>query len=168
MGHKLALQCALLTLNHTTLDEAFSIARATEARFTNLQILEFLRSNPSTLGEAFFRARITEARFEDEKNQAVDTIVGDQEDPNVKGKQKVKKANDREIGNIKDEEGKNVEDQQVSEQTINETSDTITSFQSEVATLEAKGSFYANEEIKETHTRVYKLEKQVEKLPMEL
>ncbi|GJT47411.1 hypothetical protein Tco_0956126 [Tanacetum coccineum] len=65
--------------------------------------------------KAFFRARITEARFEDENIQAVDTIVGDQEDPDVKDKQEVKKADDREINNIKDEEGKNVEDQQDSE-----------------------------------------------------
>ncbi|GJQ96505.1 hypothetical protein Tco_0007644 [Tanacetum coccineum] len=101
-------------LNPTTLDEAFSLARATEARFTNLQILEFLRSYSSTLGEAFFRARITKACFEDENNQAVDTIVGDQEDLDVKDKQ-VKKADDREIENIKDKEGKNVEDQQGSE-----------------------------------------------------
>ncbi|GJV13916.1 hypothetical protein Tco_1359239 [Tanacetum coccineum] len=49
-----------------TLDKAFSLDRATEARFTNLQLLEFLKSNPSTLGEAFFKARIIEARFEDE------------------------------------------------------------------------------------------------------
>ncbi|GJR58115.1 kinase RLK-Pelle-WAK family protein [Tanacetum coccineum] len=67
-------------------------------------------SNPSTLGEAFFKARITEAHVEDENNQAVDTIVGDQEDPEVKDKQDVKKADDREIENIKYEEGKNVKD----------------------------------------------------------
>ncbi|GKC59103.1 hypothetical protein Tco_1086701, partial [Tanacetum coccineum] len=50
--------------NPKTLDEAFSLARATETRFANLDIWEFLRSNPSTLGEDFFKARITEARFE--------------------------------------------------------------------------------------------------------
>nr|GEW52025.1 protein kinase, catalytic domain-containing protein [Tanacetum cinerariifolium] len=96
-------------------NEAFSLARAMKARFTNLQILEFLRSNPSTLREAFFIARITEARFENENSQVVDTIVGDQEDPDMKDKQKVKMANVREIENIKDEEGKNVKDQQDSE-----------------------------------------------------
>ncbi|GKA69326.1 hypothetical protein Tco_0775390 [Tanacetum coccineum] len=73
---KPALQCALLRSNPKTLDEAFSLARATEARFTNLQLLELLRSNPTTLGEAFFRARITDARFEDENNQAADNNVG--------------------------------------------------------------------------------------------
>ncbi|GJT89777.1 hypothetical protein Tco_1078622 [Tanacetum coccineum] len=64
-----------------------------------------------------------------------------------------------EIENVKDEEGKNVEDQQVFEQTINETANTITSLQSEVASLEAKGSLDANKEIKKTHTRVHELEK---------
>nr|GEV27002.1 zinc finger, CCHC-type [Tanacetum cinerariifolium] len=57
-------------------------------------------------------ARITEARFEDENNQAVDTNIGD---PDVKDKQEVKKADDQEIKNIKYEEDKIVEDQQVSE-----------------------------------------------------
>ncbi|GKD47665.1 hypothetical protein Tco_1276641, partial [Tanacetum coccineum] len=73
--------------NPKTLDDAFSLALAAEARFTDLQLLEILMSYPSNLGEAFFRARITEARFEDENNQAVDTNVGDQEDPDVKNKQ---------------------------------------------------------------------------------
>ncbi|GKE09911.1 hypothetical protein Tco_1413462 [Tanacetum coccineum] len=114
-GLKLALQRLLFRSNPKTLDEAFSLALATEARFTNLQLLEFLRSYPSTLGEAFFKARITKARFEDENNQPVDANVGDQEEPEVKDKQEVKNANDQEIENIQDEEGKNVEDQQVSE-----------------------------------------------------
>ncbi|GKE19827.1 hypothetical protein Tco_1431339 [Tanacetum coccineum] len=67
-GLKPALQCALLRSTPNTLDEAFLLARATEARFTNLQHLEFLMSNPSTLGETFFKARITEAHFEDERS----------------------------------------------------------------------------------------------------
>ncbi|GKB75561.1 hypothetical protein Tco_0942456 [Tanacetum coccineum] len=78
-----------------------------------------------------------------------------------------KPADQKEIENVKDEERKNVKDQQVSERTINETADTITSLQSEVASLDAKGSLDANE-IKKDHTRVHELEKQVEKLPMEL
>nr|GEV80794.1 putative reverse transcriptase domain-containing protein [Tanacetum cinerariifolium] len=57
------------------------------------------------------RARITEARFKDENNQAVDTNIGN---TGVKDKQEVKKADDQEIENIKDEEGKIVEDQHVS------------------------------------------------------
>nr|GEY14868.1 myosin heavy chain-related protein [Tanacetum cinerariifolium] len=52
--------------------------------------------------------------------------------------------------------------------TINETEDTITSLQSEVASLDAKGSLDDNEEIKKDHILVHELEKQVEKLPMEL
>ncbi|GJV80099.1 hypothetical protein Tco_1515969, partial [Tanacetum coccineum] len=122
-GLKPALQCALLRSNPTTLDEAFSLARAAETRFTNQQLWELLRSYPLTLGEAFFRACIIEARFEDENNQAVDTNVGDQEDPAVKDKQEVKKVDDQEIENNKDEEGKNEEDQQVSETDDNTNND---------------------------------------------
>ncbi|GJY88585.1 hypothetical protein Tco_0503213 [Tanacetum coccineum] len=84
---KLDLQRLLFRSNPKTLDDAFSLALAVEAHFTDLQLLEILRSYPSNLGEAFFRARITEARFEDENNQAVDNNVGDQEDPDVKNKQ---------------------------------------------------------------------------------
>ncbi|GKF02419.1 hypothetical protein Tco_0029342 [Tanacetum coccineum] len=54
------------------------------------------------------------------------------------------------------------------EQSIKETADTITSLQSEVASLKEKGSLDANEEIKKDHTLVHELEKQVDKLPMEL
>nr|GEU94532.1 hypothetical protein [Tanacetum cinerariifolium] len=54
--------------NPKTLDEAFSLARAIEARFTNLQLLEFSKSNPSTLGEAFFKAYITDAHFENKRS----------------------------------------------------------------------------------------------------
>ncbi|GJS94594.1 hypothetical protein Tco_0801562 [Tanacetum coccineum] len=63
-GLKLDLQCLLLRSNPKTLDEAFSLARAAETRFANLDIWEFLRSNPSTLGEDFFKDRVTEACFE--------------------------------------------------------------------------------------------------------
>ncbi|GKE44910.1 hypothetical protein Tco_1472194, partial [Tanacetum coccineum] len=75
--------------NPTTLDEAFSLTRATEARFTDLQLWELLSSNPTTLGEAFFISRIIGARFEDKYNKAVDNNVGDQENPNVNDKQSV-------------------------------------------------------------------------------
>ncbi|GJZ63880.1 hypothetical protein Tco_0620301, partial [Tanacetum coccineum] len=54
------------------------------------------------------------------------------------------------------------------EETIKETTDTLTSLQGEVASLKAKWSLDANEEIKKDHTLVHELEKQVEKLPMEL
>ncbi|GKD40327.1 hypothetical protein Tco_1260534 [Tanacetum coccineum] len=67
-GLKLDLQCLLLRSNPKTLDEAFSLTRAAETRFANLDIWEFLRSNPLTFGEAFFKARITEARFEDKRS----------------------------------------------------------------------------------------------------
>ncbi|PWA83440.1 hypothetical protein CTI12_AA168300 [Artemisia annua] len=54
------------------------------------------------------------------------------------------------------------------EQTIKEKADSITSLRSEVASLEAKGSLDANEEVKKAQTRAHELEKQVEKLQMEL
>ncbi|GKA59643.1 hypothetical protein Tco_0758956 [Tanacetum coccineum] len=113
-GLKPFLQCALLKSNPTTLNEAFSLARVTEARFTNLQLLELLKSNPTTLGEAFSRSLIIEAHFLDKNNQAVDNNVRNQEDPNVNDKQEVKKVDDQEIENVKDEEGNNAQDQQVS------------------------------------------------------
>nr|GEW34246.1 myosin heavy chain-related protein [Tanacetum cinerariifolium] len=127
-----------------------------------------LVSRPTTLGNVFSLARIIETRFEDTNNQAVDNNGGDKKDPNVNEKQKVKNADDQDIENIKDEGCKNVKDQQVSEQTINETADIVKSFQSEVASLDAKGSLDANEEIKKDHTRIHELEEQVEKLPIEL
>ncbi|GJU13028.1 hypothetical protein Tco_1135424 [Tanacetum coccineum] len=86
-------------------------------RFGGVTLSKLLQMGtvPEYSREAFFRARITEARFEDENSQTLDTIVGDQEDPDVKDKQEMEKADDQEIKNIKDEEGKNVEDEQDSE-----------------------------------------------------
>nr|GEW34245.1 myosin heavy chain-related protein [Tanacetum cinerariifolium] len=127
-----------------------------------------LVSMPTTLGNMFSLAHIIEAHFEDTNNQAVDNNGGDKINPNMNDKQEVKKDDDQEIKNVKDEERKNVKDQQVFKQTINETADTITSLQSEVASLDAKGSLDANEEIKKDHTWIHELEKQVEKLPIEL
>ncbi|GKA18139.1 hypothetical protein Tco_0697976 [Tanacetum coccineum] len=69
-GIKPTLQCVLLRSNPKTLGEAFSLARAAEARFMNLLLWELLRSNPTTLGEAFFVACITETRFEDERSSS--------------------------------------------------------------------------------------------------
>ena len=65
-GLKPALQCALLRSNPTTLGEVFSLARAMEARFTDIQLWELLRSNPTTLREALSLARTTEAYLEDQ------------------------------------------------------------------------------------------------------
>nr|GFB20372.1 arginine--tRNA ligase, chloroplastic/mitochondrial [Tanacetum cinerariifolium] len=76
----LQMECALLRSNPTTLGEAFSFVRATEARFTDLQLWKLLRSNPTTLGEAFFKARIIEARFKDERST---TAIGKATDLNT-------------------------------------------------------------------------------------
>ncbi|GJY96610.1 hypothetical protein Tco_0513520 [Tanacetum coccineum] len=78
-GLKPALQCVLLKSNPRTLEEAFSLALAAEARFTHLQLWEFLRSNPSTLGETFFKTRITEARFEIKGSLNADEYIGVEE-----------------------------------------------------------------------------------------
>jgi hypothetical protein len=74
-GLKLDLQCLLLRSNLKTLDEAFSLTRAAETGFTNLDIWEFLRSNPLTLGENFFKAHITEGRFETIAKEEKEHIV---------------------------------------------------------------------------------------------
>ncbi|GKB73020.1 hypothetical protein Tco_0934432, partial [Tanacetum coccineum] len=115
-GLKPTLQCALLTSNPTTLSEAFSLARATEACFAKDALSKLLQR-----GTARFEAIAHEEKATAEK-----------------------------------------------EQSIKETTNTITSLQSDVASLKAKGSLDANEEIKKDHTLVHDLEKQVEKLPMEL
>ncbi|GJZ87918.1 hypothetical protein Tco_0659700 [Tanacetum coccineum] len=64
---------------------------------------------------AFFQKQSDafDALFGDKINQAIDTNDGDQEDPGVKNKQEVKKADGQKIKNVKDEERKNVEDHQV-------------------------------------------------------
>ncbi|GJX48474.1 hypothetical protein Tco_0273664 [Tanacetum coccineum] len=55
---------------------------------------------------AFFQKQSDafDALFGDKINQAIDTNDGDQEDPGVKNKQEVKKADGQEIKNVKDEE----------------------------------------------------------------
>ncbi|GKC14288.1 hypothetical protein Tco_1011070 [Tanacetum coccineum] len=66
-----------------------------------------------------------EALFGDKNNQVVDINDGDQEDPDVKNKQEVKKADGQEIENVKDEERKNVKDHQVFEGDDNTNNDGI-------------------------------------------
>ncbi|KAL8267019.1 hypothetical protein R6Q59_004363 [Mikania micrantha] len=54
------------------------------------------------------------------------------------------------------------------EKIILEKSDSITSLKNEVASLEVKGSLDANEQVKKAHSWVHELEKQVEKLRLEV
>lgn len=54
------------------------------------------------------------------------------------------------------------------EKIIKEKLDSITSLRNEVASLEVKGSLDANEQLKKAHSHVHELEKQVEKLQMEI
>ncbi|GKA39402.1 hypothetical protein Tco_0731953 [Tanacetum coccineum] len=125
-GLKPALQCALLTSNPTTLGEAFSLARATEARFAKDALSKLLQ-------------RGTVAEYQNEFEMLINRAIAHEE----------KATADK-------------------EQSIKETTYTITSLQSDVASLKEKGSLDANEEIKKDHTLVHDLEKQVEKLPIEL
>ncbi|PWA72797.1 myosin heavy chain-related protein [Artemisia annua] len=54
------------------------------------------------------------------------------------------------------------------EKVIKEKSDNVASLRSEVASLKVKGSSDAKEQVKKAHTRAQELEKQVEKLQLEL
>ncbi|KAD4178587.1 hypothetical protein E3N88_27178 [Mikania micrantha] len=54
------------------------------------------------------------------------------------------------------------------EKTIKEKSDSITSLQNDVASLKVKGSSDAKEQVRKVHARSQELEKQVEKLQLEL
>nr|GEU48379.1 hypothetical protein [Tanacetum cinerariifolium] len=98
-------------------EKGFGRLRPTEnansGHSTTISYESFPKANPTYLKDT--KSPYHQGSFEDENNQAVDTNVGDQEEPEVKDKQEVKKADDQEIKNIQDKEGKNVEDQQVSE-----------------------------------------------------
>ncbi|GJU08264.1 ribonuclease H-like domain-containing protein [Tanacetum coccineum] len=130
---------------------------------------ELLASKPLTLGYVFLLARMIEARLED--NRSTTTIakpndlvlVQHLEETTFHKSNKVEETEARVEATMHKEKA-TIE----KEETIKETADTLTSLQSEVASLEAKGSVDANEKIKKDHTLVHELEKQVEKLPMEL
>ncbi|GKA24064.1 ty3-gypsy retrotransposon protein, partial [Tanacetum coccineum] len=130
---------------------------------------ELLASKPLTLGYVFLLARMIEARLEDNRSTATiakpNDLVQAQhlEETTFHKSNKVKETEARVEATVHKENATTEK-----EETIKETTDTLTSLQSEVASLEAKGSLDANEEIKKDHTLVHELEKQVEKLPMEL
>ncbi|GJR07560.1 myosin heavy chain-related protein [Tanacetum coccineum] len=130
---------------------------------------ELLASKPLTLGYVFLLARMIEARLEDNRSTATiakpNDLVQAQhlEETTFHKSNKVKETEARVEATVHKENATTEK-----EETIKETTDTLTPLQSEVASLEAKGSLDANEEIKKDHTLVHELEKQVEKLPMEL
>nr|GEU56403.1 retrovirus-related Pol polyprotein from transposon TNT 1-94 [Tanacetum cinerariifolium] len=109
-----------------------------------LEVVPYLDTTQTGLYQLVLSLRALIERASD----LVDNNGHDKKVYNMNDKQEVKKANDQEIKNVKAEERKNVKDHQVSEQTINETADTITSLQSEVASFDAKGSLDANERSK--------------------
>ncbi|GJS54793.1 hypothetical protein Tco_0628155 [Tanacetum coccineum] len=130
---------------------------------------ELLSLKPLTLGYVFLLARMMEARLED--NRSTTTIakpnyvvhVQHLEETTFHKSNKVEETEARVEATVHKEK-----ETTEKEETVKETSDTLTSLQSEVASLEAKGSVDANEEIKKDHKLVHELEKQVEKLLMEL
>ncbi|GJR38576.1 hypothetical protein Tco_1214260 [Tanacetum coccineum] len=130
---------------------------------------ELLASKPLTLGYVFLLARMIEARLEDNRSTATIAKPNDMvhaqhlEETTFHKSNKVKETEARVEVTVHKENATTEK-----EETIKETTDTLTLLQSEVASLEAKGSLDANKEIKKDHTLVHELEKQVEKLPMEL
>ncbi|GKB47928.1 hypothetical protein Tco_0898681 [Tanacetum coccineum] len=128
-----------------------------------------LASKPLTLGYVFLLARMIEARLEDKRSTTTiakpnDLVqVQNLEEKTFHKSNKVEETEARVEATVHKEK-----ETTEKEETIKETSDTLTSLQSEVASLEAKRSLDANEKVKKAHTRVHGLEKQEEKLPMEL
>ncbi|GKD66061.1 retrotransposon-related protein [Tanacetum coccineum] len=130
---------------------------------------ELLASKSLTLGYVFLLARMIEARLEDKRSTTTIAKPNDMvqiqnlEEKTFHKSNKVEETEARVEATVHKEK-----ETTEKEETIKETSDTLTSLQSEVASLEAKRSLDANEKVKKAHTRVHGLEKQEEKLPMEL
>ncbi|GJZ93662.1 hypothetical protein Tco_0665865 [Tanacetum coccineum] len=160
--------------NPTTLSEAFSSARATEARFVEDALSKRLQRGTVSEYKNEFEMLISQVTGKFESLFTTIYIFG------LKPALQIELLMSRLI--ILGEafslaciiearfeaiahEGKATAEK---EQNIKETSDINTSLQSEVVSLKAKGSLDANEEIKEDHTLVHELRKQEEKLPMKL
>ncbi|GJT02799.1 hypothetical protein Tco_0823968 [Tanacetum coccineum] len=173
-GLKPAQQCALLRSNPTTLSEAFSSARATEPRFAEDTLSKLLQ-------------RGTVAEYQNEFEMLIRQVTGKSESLlttiyisrlKVALQIELLRARPTPLGEafslaciieacleaIVHEEKETAK----KEQSIKETAYTITSLQSKVVSLKEKGSLDANKEIKKDHTLVHELEKQEEKLLMEL
>ncbi|GJT61151.1 myosin heavy chain-related protein [Tanacetum coccineum] len=130
---------------------------------------ELLASKPLTLGYVFLLARMIEACLED--NRSTTTIAKPNDLVHV---QHLEETTFHKSNKVEETEARievtvhNKKATTEKEKTIKETTDTLTSLQSEVASLEAKRSLDANEEVKKSHTRVHGLEKQDEKLLIKL
>ncbi|GJV93245.1 hypothetical protein Tco_1541058 [Tanacetum coccineum] len=173
-GLKPAPQCALLRSNPTTLSEAFSSARATKSHFTEDALSKLLQRGTVAKYQIDFEMLISQITG---KSKSLLTMIYISE-LKVALQIELLRARPTTLGEaftlaciiearfeaIVHEEKATAE----KEQSIKETTYTITSLQSEVASLKAKGSLDANKEIKNDHTLVHELEKQEKKLPMEL
>ncbi|GJV93246.1 hypothetical protein Tco_1541059 [Tanacetum coccineum] len=163
---KPALQCALLRSNPTTLSEAFSSARATKARFTKDALSKLLQRGTVAEYQNDFEMLISQVMG---KSKSLLTTIYISE-LKVALQIELLRARPTTLGEafslaciiearfeaIVHEEKATAE----KEQSIKETTNTITSLQSEVASLKAKGSLDANKEIKNDRTLVHELEKQ--------
>nr|GEU82062.1 coiled-coil domain-containing protein 18-like [Tanacetum cinerariifolium] len=173
-GLKPALQCALLRSNPTTLSEAFSFAHATKARFAKDALSKLLQWETMTEYQNEFEILISQVTRKSESLLTTIYISG----LIVALQIELLRARLTTLGEafslayiIEAHFEAIVHDEKATaekEQSIKETTDTITSLQSEVASLKAKGSLDSKKEIKNDHTLVHELEKQEEKLSMEL
>nr|GEU87129.1 myosin heavy chain-related protein [Tanacetum cinerariifolium] len=194
-GHINSDPCELLRARPTSLEEAFSLARISEARFederstttiakTNdlntelpIQDLEETIRHKLNKVEAVKTSMVaTSEELEQQEYQDDLNEISEEEDDALSkllqrktGKAYIftrsllfRRIIEARFEAIAHEDKATTE----KEQNIKETGDT--SLQSVVASLKAKGSLDANEEIKKDHTLVHDLKKQVEKLPMEL
>ncbi|GKA57979.1 hypothetical protein Tco_0757167 [Tanacetum coccineum] len=116
-----------------------------------------LRSNPTTLSEAFSSAHATEARFaEDALSKLLQrgTVAEYQNEFEMLIREAFSLACTIEA------RFEAIAHEEKATASIKETANTITSLQSEVASLKAKGSLDANKETREDRTLVHELEKQ--------
>nr|GEV14222.1 hypothetical protein [Tanacetum cinerariifolium] len=118
---------------------------------------------PLTLGYVFLLARMMEARLEDNRSTTTITKPYDLKETTFHKSNMVEETEARVEATVHKEKATTEK-----HETIKETTDTLTSFQSKVALLKAKGSLDTNEKIKKDHTLVHELEKRVEKLPIKL
>ncbi|GJV00560.1 hypothetical protein Tco_1329830 [Tanacetum coccineum] len=161
-GLKPALQCALLRSNLTTLSEAFSSARATKARFAEDALSKLLQRGMVAEYQNEFEMLISQVTRKSESLLTTMYISG----LKVALQIELLRARPTNLGEafslacIIEARFEAIAHEEKATASIKETADTITSLQSEVASLKAKGSLDANKEIREDHTLVHELEKQ--------
>nr|GEX48194.1 class II heat shock protein [Tanacetum cinerariifolium] len=156
-GLKPDLQCALLTSNPTTLDEAFSLARATEACFAKDALSKLLQRGTVAEYQNEFEMLINRVTWISESLLTMIHISGLKVALQIELLRarpttlveafSLARIIEARFEAIAHEEKETAE----KEQSIKETTDTITSLQCDVASLKAKRSLYTNEDIKKDH-----------------